>query len=67
MTLKHPIQWGQFEVGLVILMGINNDDSELIRIFFEWLTHIVTNPEMISKLFSTKSYDELMKNIKEDI
>ena len=48
-------------------MGINNDDSELIRIFFEWLTHIVTNPEMISKIFSIKSYDGLMKNIKEDI
>lgn len=67
MTLKHPIQWGQFEVGLVILMGINNDDSKLIRIFFEWLTHIVTNPEMISKLFSIQSYEELMANIKEDI
>ena len=48
-------------------MGINNDDSKLIRIFFEWLTHIVTNPEMISKLFSIQSYEELMANIKEDI
>ncbi len=60
MFIKNPIKWGEFEVRLVILLAINDSDNHLLKIFFEWLGSIVSNPVMMAKLLDCADYQEFI-------
>lgn len=63
MILKTPVQWGEYEVKLVILLAIRESDNHLLKIFFDWLSSIVTDSNKFSQLLKITSHSELIKEI----
>ncbi|MFA6940556.1 MAG: BglG family transcription antiterminator [Clostridiaceae bacterium] len=61
--LKKPMQWGEFQVKLVLLLAIQKDNQKIIRAFFDWLSNIISDSKKLSSLMKTKSYDEFINNI----
>lgn len=61
--LKNPVKWGNFEVRLVMLFAINEGDSRMIKIFFDWVSSIVNRPQELAKLAAPCSYDEFIDKI----
>ncbi|KXT84623.1 Transcriptional antiterminator / PTS system, cellobiose-specific IIA component [Streptococcus sp. DD11] len=63
LTLDKPIHWGNFEVRLVILLAIREVDSQLMRIFFDWLSSLVMDPQKLTALVNSRSQEEFMANL----
>lgn len=63
MILNKPIKWGEYEVKLVILLAIRETDNHLLKVFFDWLSSIVTNSNKFSKLLEIDSHEKLIKEI----
>ena len=61
--LKKPIQWGEFQVKLVLLLSIEEGKQKILRIFFDWLGNIVSDSKKLSLLMKTKSYEEFINHI----
>lgn len=61
--LKNPVKWGVFEVRLVMLFAINEGDARMIKIFFDWVSNIVNQPEELAKLAAPGSYEEFIDRI----
>lgn len=61
--LEHPITWGDFDVQLVILLAIKEDNRKLLRVFFDWLSGVVNNSSKFANLLESKSHQEFMKQI----
>lgn len=61
--LKHPIPWGEFDVQLVILLGIKENDKKLMQIFFDWLSNVVSNSNKFATLLQAKSHEDFIKQI----
>ena len=63
--LRSPIQWGTFEVRLVMLFAINEGDQRMIKIFFDWVSDIVSRPEELARLTERCSYEEFTERVME--
>ena len=63
--LRSPIQWGTFEVRLVMLFAINEGDQRMIKIFFDWVSDIVSRPEELARLTERCSYEEFIERVME--
>lgn len=61
LILDKPVQWGDFEVKLVILLAIRDTDNKLLRHFFEWLSNIVTDSNKFKQMLELKSYEEFVE------
>lgn len=61
--LKKPIQWGEFQVKLVLLLAIEDEKQKTIRIFFDWLSSMVSDSKKLCSLMQVKSYDEFINHI----
>lgn len=61
--LKNPVSWGEFDVQLVILLGIKEDDKKLMQIFFDWLSNVVSNSNKFATLLQAKSHEDFIKQI----
>ena len=61
--LKNPVKWGAFEVRLVMLFAINEGDARMIKIFFDWVSNVVNQPEELAKLVAPCSYEEFIDRI----
>lgn len=61
--LKKPIQWGDFQVKLVLLLAIEKNNEKIMRAFFDWFSYIVSDPEKLSCLMKIKSYDDFINQI----
>lgn len=61
--LKKPIQWGEFQVKLVLLLAIQENNEKIMRTFFDWFSDIVRDPEKLSCLMKSKSYNEFINQI----
>ena len=65
LTLDKPVQWGNFEVRLVILLAIRGEDNQLMSIFFDWLSNLVMDPQKLSALLKARDQKEFIENILE--
>ena len=65
LTLSNPVQWGNFEVRLVILLAIREEDNRLMSIFFDWLSNLVMDSQKLSALLSAKDQNEFIRSILE--
>ena len=54
--LKNPITWGAYQVQLVILLAVKESDKKLLRIFFEWLSSVVSDSTKFSSLLEAKEH-----------
>lgn len=61
--LKNPVKWGVFEVRLVMLFAINEGDARMIKIFFDWVSNVVNQPEELAKLAAPCGYEEFLDRI----
>lgn len=61
--LKKPIQWGEFQVKLILLLAIREEEQKILRTFFDWLSNIVSDSKKLSSLMKVKSYDEFINHI----
>lgn len=63
--LRSPIQWGAFEVRLVMLFAINKADQRMIKIFFDWISDIISCQELLAQLISGCDYETFIERIME--
>lgn len=61
--LDKPIQWGNYDVQLVILFAINKSDYKLLKIFFDWLSNIVSNPDKFTSLLGVNDYKGFLDQV----
>lgn len=61
--LKNPIEWGAYKVKLVILLAINEEDHDILKMFFDWLSNAIGEAELFSSLLESKSYNEFIQKI----
>lgn len=61
--LKNPIDWGSFKVKLVILLAINEEDHDILKMFFDWLSQAISEVGHFSDLLESKDYNEFIKKI----
>ena len=61
--LNKAIRGGEFDVSIVILLGIREEDKKLMNIFFEWLSYIVSDSNRFMRLLEIKTYDEFISMV----
>ena len=61
--LKKPIQWGDFEVKMVMLLATNEEQSNILKMFFSWLSNMINDANHFAALLETKSYEEFIAKI----
>lgn len=62
-VLKKPIQWGKFQVKLVLLLSIQKNSEKIMRTFFDWFSYIVSDSQKLSCLMKIKGYDDFINQI----
>lgn len=63
--LKKPIPWGSFDVKLVILLAINEEDRHMLKMFFDWLSNAVSDANRFATLLECKDYNDFVNRITE--
>lgn len=58
--LQEAIRWGAFDVSMVILLAIREEDKRLMKIFFDWLSSMVSDGEGFAKLLKVRDYAEFL-------
>lgn len=58
--LDKPVHWGEFDVSMVVLLAIKDVDNNLMGIFFDWLTSVVTDTDRFYNLLKVKNYNEFI-------
>ncbi len=61
--LKKPIQWGEYEVKMVLLLAINQENQDLLVMFFEWLSGMINDANHFASLLETKDYQDFIDKI----
>ena len=61
--LKKPIQWGDFEVKMVMLLATNEEQSNVLKMFFSWLSNMINDANHFASLLETHSYEEFIAKI----
>lgn len=61
--LKQPIQWGSYEVRFVLLLAITEENRNFLKIFFDWLDDIVSNPEKFARLLEVQDYQSFVNTL----
>ena len=61
--LKQPVQWGSYEVRFVLLLAITEENRNFLKIFFDWLDDIVSNPEKFARLLEVQDYESFVNTL----
>ena len=61
--LKQPVKWGLYDVKLVILLAINEEDKSILFMFLEWLASAISDAVSFSTLLEAKNYEEFLERI----
>ena len=61
--LKRPIPWGAFDVKLVILLAINEEDRSIMKMFFDWLSNAISDANRFATLLESKDYHDFVTRI----
>lgn len=63
--LKHPVRWGNFEVKLVMLFAVKEEDHHIIKIFFDWVSSLMNDMERLADLSEPCGYETFLERIME--
>ena len=63
LILDKPVIWGGFEVKLIILLAIRETDNHLLKIFFDWLSSIVSDSNKFTQLLEVREHQEFMEQV----
>lgn len=61
MILKKPIPWGEFQVRLVLMLALQNEDKKLLKLIFGWLSQTINEVDSFASMLESKNYDEFIK------
>ena len=61
--LEEAMKWGDHEVSIVFLLAIKEKDSGFMKLFFDWLSLMIDQPERMSKLKEAHHRDEFIEVI----
>lgn len=61
--LKKPVVWGAYEVRMVLLIALAEEDCDIFKKFFEWLGEAVNDVDSVSLLLQAKSYEDFINRI----
>ena len=61
--LKQPVQWGSYKVRFVLLLAITEENRNFLKIFFDWLDDIVSNPEKFARLLEVQDYQSFVNTL----
>lgn len=61
--LKNPIKWGSFEVRLVMLFAIDEENQRMIKMFFDWVSAIINDNKQMAMLSDPCDYDEFIEKV----
>lgn len=60
-VLDKPINWGNNDVQVIILLSLSIDDQQDSRIFIQTLTDFISNEEAVEKLIRERTYENFMQ------
>lgn len=63
LLLQEPVKWGEFDVKLVVLLAIREEENQVLKVFLDWLFHIVTNHARFQELIGSADFEEFMQHI----
>lgn len=61
--LKNPVDWGPFKVKLVILLAINEEDHDILKIFFDWISNAIGDADLFTGLLEARNYQDFILKI----
>ena len=61
--LKKPMQWGSFEVRIVMLFAIDEENQRMIKMFFDWVSAIINDNKQMAVLCQPCAYEEFIEKI----
>lgn len=53
--LKKAVQWGDYQVRLVLLLAVRDDEKDLLKIFFDWFGNICDNALLLSNIMKARN------------
>lgn len=59
-VLKKPVQWGEYEVKLVLLLAVRDDERTLLKVFFDWFGNICDDSMLLTNIMKAKSAKEFV-------
>ncbi len=61
--LKNPVRWGSFDVRLVMLFAVNEEDQRMIKIFFDWVSDLVNHMNKLAGLCEPCGYEGFIDRV----
>lgn len=59
--LKRPIQWGEYQVKIVILFAIRNEDRKKLKDYYSLIGQAIVEENSLKKLLAAKSYSQFIE------
>ncbi len=63
LLLQEPLKWGEYDVRLVVLLGVREEENQVLKVFLDWLFHIVTNHAKFQELIGSANFEEFMERV----
>lgn len=61
MVLKNPVKWGKYEVCLILLLSISEQDNQMLHTFFDWLSNVLIDYNQLMQFIEADNYQQFMK------
>ena len=61
MDLKNPVKWGKYEVRLILLLSISEQDNQMLHTFFDWLSNVLIDYNQLMQFIEADNYQQFMK------
>lgn len=61
MVLKNPVKWGKYEIRLILLLSISEQDNQMLHTFFDWLSNVLIDYNQLMQFIEAGNYQEFMK------
>ena len=58
--LKRPIQWGEYQVKIVILFAIKNEDRKKLKDYYSLIGQAIIEENSLRRLLAAKSYSQFL-------
>ena len=59
--LKRPIQWGEYQVKIVILFAIRNEDRKKLKDYYSLIGQAIVEENSLRKLLAAKTYSQFIE------
>ncbi len=61
MILNKPITWDNYEVQIIFLLTIKNMESEVMKLFFNWMSDLSSDISKLSTILKSKSFEDFIE------